>query len=185
MIIKNLAARCRRRSAINIFSDKKRDIQWIGDGSGIYPMYGIPWMSEEQAMSMLDIPEKKRTGSLATSFGDIESFWDVSDGAADNEAVAINLPMFFGGKLIYPVTTSQGIAFYDADTFSPIKDCESPKLYERYDKRNELYFVAKSGMMVEAVIRPEKVKLKALLERMNQITTLLAAQAAVEEEEET
>ena len=39
--------------------------------------------------------------------------------------------------------------------------------------------------MVEAVIRPEKVKLKALLERMNQITTLLAAQAAVEEEEET
>ena len=182
MILKNLAAKCRKRKHITIFEDKARDIQWAGDGKAIYPLFGIPWMTEEQALSMFDIPEKDRIKVMASNYGEVSDFFEVQDGAADNEAVAINLPMYFGGKLIYPVTTSQGIDFYDADAFSPIKDSDSPKLYERYTNKGTLYFVAKSGMMVEAVIMPESIDSKTLLERMTQITEMLRAQAEESEE---
>ena len=182
MIIKNLAARCRKRKRIDIFSDKARDIQWIGDGSAYYPMYGIPWVDKEQVLFLFDVPEKNRTETIVIEKGNIQKALDVSDGAADNEAVAINLPMFFGGKMIYPAITSQGIAFYDADAFNPIKDTEDAKLYERYTDKGELYFVAKAGMMVEAVILPLNIKAKELLERMTQITDMLKAQAEQEDE---
>ena len=185
MIIKNLAARCRKRKHIVIFEDRARRIQWLSDGTAAYPAFGIPWITEDQAMVMMDIPEKDRTKGMANNFGDINDRFNVEDGASDNEATAINLPMFWNGKLIYPTVTSQGIAFYDADTLNPIKDCEKPKLYERYTNEGNLYFVAKDGMMVEAVILPLNIKAKELLERMEQITDLLKAQAANEEGEET
>ena len=182
MIIKNLAASCRKRMLIDIFTDTKQDIQWIGYGSALYPMHGIPWISTDQALVMFDVPEKKRDKTIVVDHGNIRDFFDVSDGAADNEAVAINLPMFFSGKMIYPTITSQGIAFYDADAFNPVKDIEDLRLYERYTKKGELYFVAKAGMMVEAVILPLNIKAKELLERMTQITDMLKAQVEQEDE---
>ena len=83
-----------------------------------------------------------------------------------------------------PIMTSQGIAFFNAEYLKPVSDCEDLSLYERYTKSGELYLVAKSGMMVEAVVLPENMsgdRGKNLLEHLQKITEMMAVQM----EEET
>lgn len=183
MIIKNLARNCRKQLAVKMFDDSRNGIQWLGDRGGIYPAYGIPRMDKNQVLFVFDVPEEKRDKCLVAEYDDISDYFDISDGASDNEAVGFGLPMFFGGKLIYPVSTSGGVAFYEASAFEPIRDCKDAKLYERYTEAGDLYFVAKDGMMVEAVISPVPVDKKELLKRMAAITAQLKADAETEEEE--
>lgn len=184
MIIMNLAAMCRKTKYIAMFEDELNGIQWIGTLRGVYPAYGVPRMDTEQIKFLFDIPEEKKAECYSNNVGEIRNVWDVSDGASDNEAISMKLPMFYGGKMLTPLQTSTGVAFIDEDYLRPIENRAETKLYERYTESGKLYIVLKNGMMVEGLILPEEIKAKPLLERMNQITTLLAAQAAVEEEEE-
>ncbi len=52
---------------------------------------------------------------------------------------------------------------------------------KRYTEKGELYFVAKRGMMVEAVIMPSVPDRKELLEQLGRITAQLAAQVDTED----
>lgn len=184
MILKNLATMCRKRLFIEMFHDRN-GMQWIGEGHAIYPMVGIPEVNKEQVLFLFDIPEKKRAECFTVDQGNIEDFYDVSDGAADNEAQMMPPAMMTGGKLLTPIMTSQGIAFFNAEYLKPVSDCEDLSMYERYTESGELYLVAKSGMMVEAVVIPENMsgdRGKNLLESLQKITEMMAAQL---EEDET
>lgn len=183
MILKNLAAMCRKRLFIEMFRDRN-DMQWIGEGHAIYPMVGIPEVNKEQVLFLFDIPEKHRAKCLVVDQGGIEEFCDVSDGAADNEVKLMPPAMMTGGNLLTPIMTSQGIAFFNAEYLKPVSDCEDLSLYERYTESGELYLVAKSGMMVEAVVIPENMsgdRGKNLLESLQQITEMMAAQLKEDE----
>ncbi len=184
MILKNLAAMCRKRLFIEMFHDRN-DMQWIGERHAIYPMVGIPEVNKEQVLFLFDIPEKHRAKCLVVDQGDIEEFFDVSDGAADNEVQLMPPAMMTGGNLLTPIMTSQGIAFFNAEYLKPVSDCEDLSLYERYTESGELYLVAKSGMMVEAVVMPENMsgdRGKNLLDSLRKIVEIMAAQL---EEDET
>lgn len=183
MILKNLAAMCRKRLFIEMFHDRN-GMQWIGEGHAIYPMVGIPKVNKEQVLFLFDVPEKKRAECFTVDQGNIEDFYDVSDGAADNEVQIMPPAMMTGGNLLTPIMTSQGIAFFNAEYLKPVSDCEDLSLYERYTKSGELYLVAKSGMMVEAVVIPENMsgdRGKNLLESLKKIAVMMAAQ--LEEDE--
>lgn len=178
MILKNLAAMCRKRLFIEMFHDRN-GMQWIGERHAIYPMVGIPEVNKEQVLFLFDIPEKHRAKCLVVDQGDIEEFCDVSDGAADNEVQLMPPAMMTGGNLLTPIMTSQGIAFFNAEYLKPVSDCEDLSLYERYTESGELYLVAKSGMMVEAVVIPENMsgeRGKNLLDSLKKITEMMAAQ---------
>ena len=184
MILKNLASMCRKRLFIEMFHDGN-GMQWIGEKHAIYPMVGIPEVNKEQVLFLFDIPEKKRAECFTVDQGNIEDFYDVSDGAADNEAQMMPPAMMTGGKLLTPIMTSQGIAFFNAEYLKPVSDCEDLSMYERYTESGELYLVAKSGMMVEAVVLPENMsgdRGKNLLESLQQITEMMAAQLGEEDE---
>lgn len=184
MLIKNLAAMCRKRLFIVMFSDKRNGIQWIGDGTSVFPMHGIPELDDEQIKFLFDIPEEKREKCIVSHMGEIGDMFDVSDSAADNEVIVMKPAMMINGKLLCPVSTSAGIAFFNPELLTPIRDCPDAKLYERYDPEARLYFVAKSGMLVEAVIMPSKPDAKELLDNLNKITRELTAQVETEETEE-
>ena len=185
MILKNLAAMCRKRLFIEMFHDGN-GMQWIGEGHAVYPMVGIPEVNKEQVMFLFDIPEKNRAKCMVTDLGyTVDEFYDVSDGAADNEVQIMPPAMMTGGNLLTPIMTSQGIAFFNAEYLKPVSDCEDLSLYERYTKSGDLYLVAKSGMMVEAVVLPEDMSGdhgKNLLESLKQITKMMAAQLGEEDE---
>ena len=83
MILKNLAALCRKNKRILLYYDERHNVQWAGYGGGFYPMHGIPCVTEEQAKILFDVPEDKRRAvdSAEASFLD---GYDLDDSAADN-----------------------------------------------------------------------------------------------------
>jgi len=181
MILKNLAAMCRKRQVIIMYYDRS-DMQWISEGHAIYPMVGIPEVDKEQVMFLFDIPEKKRAECLVSDYGAIEDCFDVSDGAADNEVKLMQPAMMIGGNLLTPIETSQGIAFFNSEYLKPVSDREDLNLYERYTRNGQLYLVAKSGMIVQTVIMPEKLDNhgKTLMERLTAIIDMLGEQTEEE-----
>ena len=183
MILKNLAAMCRKQRVIIMYHDRS-DMQWISEGHAIYPMVGIPEVDEEQVMFLFDIPEKKRAECLVSDYGSIEDCFDISDGAMDNEVKLMPPAMMIGGNLITPIETSQGIAFFNSEYLKPVSDKEDLNLYERYTRNGQLYIVAKSGMIVQAVILPVKLEEngKKLMERLTAIIGMLKAQVEQEDE---
>ena len=58
MKIKKLARLCSARKRIQLFDGDQ--VQYIGDGSTIYPVWGMPELDEESLMVVFDIPEKNR-----------------------------------------------------------------------------------------------------------------------------
>ena len=182
MIIKNLAAMCRKKKRVYVFEDEARDIQWVGDGSAIYPMYGIPHMEDEQMLILFDVPEDKRKTYAVFHHEEMLPGYSVEDGAADN--LVENYPISIGeaSGVWYPVSTSSGIAFYAAEVFKPIMDKPQAKLYERYTRKGDLYFVAKDGMLVEALIFPAQIKEEELAATLGQICDQLDVKLEQERE---
>lgn len=184
MIIKNLAALCRKRKVIYVHEDQERDIQWVGDGRCMYPLFGIPHMTEEQIKVLFDIPEDKR-GEVRTYTHDFERNMGYSfeDGAADNPVVRYGITFGGANGAFTPVSTSDGIAFYEEDVFRPLNN-PNAILYERYRKDGTLYFVMKAGMMVEALIFPAIIKEAELLDVITDIQQELQAKVDAGQQED-
>ena len=184
MIIKNLAAMCRKKKRIYLIEDEMHDVQWAGDGGAMYPLFGIPHLNEEQILVLFDVPEDKRKGVSVLLESGMPGGLDTEDSAADQEARPYPLSFGTAWGVYYPVQTSTGIAFYDAEYFKPIADKPRAKLYERYTRSGRLYFVAKDGMLVEAVIMPAALKEEELAATLGTIFTELEQKIQGKNEDE-
>ena len=58
MKIKKLARLCSARKRIQLFDGET--VKYIGDGSAVYPVWGMPELDKESLMVVFDIPEKKQ-----------------------------------------------------------------------------------------------------------------------------
>lgn len=126
MKIKKIAAICKNAKRIKIF--EKDDLQYIGTGSVIFPLYGLTTLDFEDCADFENLLEPSK--------------------------ICIN----YNGKNIMPLETSQGIVFIDSSLLAPIQDeSELMELYERTTTDNEPYIVAKAGFMLLAIIMPFKV----------------------------
>lgn len=64
MKIKSIAAICKKKKNIAIFERYSDDgdtlTQYIGDGSAVYPVVGLPQLDKESLLTIFDVPEKDR-----------------------------------------------------------------------------------------------------------------------------
>lgn len=64
MKIKSIAAICKKNKNIAIFERYSDDgdilTQYIGDGSAVYPVVGLPQLDKESLLTIFDVPEKDR-----------------------------------------------------------------------------------------------------------------------------
>lgn len=64
MKIKSIAAICKKNKNIAIFERYSDDgdilTQYIGDGSAVYPVIGLPPLDAESLLTIFDVPEKDR-----------------------------------------------------------------------------------------------------------------------------
>ena len=62
MKIKSIAAICKKNKNIAIFERYSDDgdilTQYIGDGSAVYPVVGLPQLDKESLLTIFDVPEK-------------------------------------------------------------------------------------------------------------------------------
>ena len=73
MKIKSIAAICKKNKNIAIFERYSDDgdilTQYIGDGSAVYPVVGLPQLNKESLLTIFDVPEKDRDNYFVKTLG--------------------------------------------------------------------------------------------------------------------
>lgn len=73
MKIKSIAAICKKNKNIAIFERYSDDgdilTQYIGDGSAVYPVVGLPQLDKESLLTIFDVPEKDRQKAFEEARG--------------------------------------------------------------------------------------------------------------------
>lgn len=153
-------------------------VQYLSDGSGIYPCFGLPRLTKEGLLTILDIEKSKWDG------------WHVSEKEipediclSDTDDVEWNaFPTFYnidlGNRVVTPLETElNGIVFLDIKYLTPLQDTPGLQFFIRKSRGGELYIAVKNGVLLVAVIMPVRVVCGAFLEKsrefMARITTEL------------
>ena len=174
MKIKSVAAVCRRSKALCLYDSMAAGggsgTQWLGDGSALYPLGGLPYLEEENIYTMFDISDKQRSKILFRHEplpGGI-NFQDIDPDEAPLERGKLSFAV--DGKVLQPLRTRQGIVFIDAAYLSPFADAaDMIELYERATASGRLFIAVKLGMLLVGVIFPYDLIRKEFVEMMENL----------------
>ena len=150
--------------------------QWLGDGSAMYPIYGMPHLTEENILTMWDIPEGKRE-KWHFHYGDSmypEMFADNADG--EQLIRRGMLPIVASGGVLEPLQTDMGVIFINQRYLAPFDDLENGyELYARLNHKHVPYVAVKEGYALVGIIIPVTVvndKFIAELEKLIELSRL-------------
>ena len=176
--IKKLARLCSARKRIQLYDGDK--VQYIGDGSAIYPVWGMPDLDEESLMVVFDVPEKKQKDFLVSrdptprgiNLGDVD----------ETEQMVERLDLEIDGMML--LRTSRGLAMVQGKYLSPIEDEENIELYERTGANGAQYIAAKAGFNLMALISVVQVT-AGFVDKLAELLELAAQRAAQNLREES
>ncbi len=136
--------------------EESKESFWLGNGTAIYLVEGLPLMTNEQLMVMFEVPEKdipKYHFSNNLKFSQqIERKDCIS---AESIAVPLEMKLYYCGYTLIPLKTEMGLVCIEEKYLKPLSDSEQGyELYLRYTNENKPYIVAKEGMFLRAVILP-------------------------------
>ena len=162
MKIKSIAAICKKNKNIAIFERYSDDgdilTQYIGDGSAVYPVVGLPQLDKESLLTIFDVPEKDRDNYFVKTLGVPAgiSFEDTDETERHVEREGISI--IYSGRTLKPIRTTRGLVFIESRYLSPVADVlDVLELYERRTAEGTPYIVAKAGFLLQAVIMPYDV----------------------------
>lgn len=187
MKIKSIAAICKKNKQVvlfNRYSDNGTVSQYIGDGSAVYPISGLPELDEESILTIFDVPEKQREDWLVR-YRDIPE--GISFEGTDTTEKIIeqgNLSIVYSGKTLKPLQTRRGLVFIESRYLSPVSDVlDVLELYERVTPFGAPYIVAKAGFLLQAVIMPCDVISAQFVQRLQELTRQCAVSLDLREQE--
>lgn len=147
--------------------------QYISDGSAIYPLDGMPYLTSENILTIFDIPEKQRVKWAVREQVRVPETYNVEDidlkeRKLDRESIQI----VYGSKVLRPLqTSSRGLVFIDNKYLSPMTDVlDVLELFERCTPSGEVYIVAKAGLLLQAIIAPVDVVDEQFIINMKNLT---------------
>lgn len=153
MKIQKIQALCKSAKRIMIVNDSKLGIQWLSDGSAIYPLFKLPRLSEENIFAMFDIPEDKQGKIYYDERDRLPVSLDFSDTSEGEQLVTLEP---FGitayGRSLEVIRGSCGAMLIDKKYLAPFDD--GVQLYERVRIHGTPYIVAKEGMFIAGIILP-------------------------------
>ena len=177
MIFKQLAALCRAHKRIWLYGDPEKDaVQWISDGGALYPLHGMPAMDGKALPYIFDVPSKDlgkySIRHQAEKPG--QGTYSYSDQAAETMLQPEPILIKRFDTILCPVRTSRGLMFYDPEYLKPLRDVQDTlELYERATPAGQIYFAAKSGFLLQALIMPMRTDNIKLLSELQSITQSL------------
>lgn len=153
MKIAKLRKMCKENGkSVATYYDPVTKVVWIGDGYALYPLYGLPVMTEkEQFLTLLDVPESERKAWKHQSiFGEASN--DIQHyihGCTYNNEL-INQGKLMSTSYVYRVfDTPQGIHFIKQAYVDIIDDPEDEQLSYHYINNA---IVVTAGVVVLAII---------------------------------
>ena len=128
MKIKSIAAICKKNKNIAIFERYSDDgdilTQYIGDGSAVYPVVGLPQLDKESLLTIFDVPEKDRDNYFVKTLGVPVgiSFEDTDETERHVEREGISI--IYSGRTLKPILArSAGWYSSKAAIFRPLLTC--------------------------------------------------------------
>ena len=187
MKIKSIATICKKNKQVvlfNRYSDSGTISQYIGDGSAVYPISGLPELDEESILTIFDVPEKQREDWLVR-YRDIPEGISFEDTDATEKIIEQgNLSIVYSGKTLKPLQTRRGLVFIESRYLSPVSDVlDVLELYERVTPFGAPYIVAKAGFLLQAVIMPCDVISTQFVQRLQELTRQCAVSLDLREQE--
>lgn len=161
MKIKSIAAICKKNKNIAIFERYSDDgdilTQYIGDGSAVYPVVGLPQLDKESLLTIFDVPEKDRDNYFVKTLGVPVgiSFEDTDETERHVEREGISI--IYSGRTLKPIRTTRGLVFIESRYLSPVA-------------RERPTIVAKAGFLLQAVIMPYDVINQQFVESLQSLT---------------
>ncbi len=174
MKLKTLAAMCKRAGIFQLYdvpnSDGEIVEQWLGTPGAMYPLAGLPILSEDNLITMFDLTRKQceDISFIREPLPAQLCFDDAQPGEVmlDREKITLG----YGGRTIRPVITRGGLSFVDNEYFSPLADViDEVELYERYSPEGGVYFAAKMGLMIVALFAPLQIVEEKLVENLEML----------------
>ena len=188
MKIKSIAAICKKNKNIAIFERYSDDgdilTQYIGDGSAVYPVVGLPQLDKESLLTIFDVPEKDRDNYFVKTLGVPAgiSFEDTDETERHVEREGISI--IYSGRTLKPTRTTRGLVFIESRYLSPVSDVlEVLELYERITTGGTPYIVAKAGLLLQAVIMPFDVINQQFVESLQRLTEQCAVSLSLRQQE--
>ena len=176
MKLKKLARLCSARKRIQLFDGET--VQYIGDGSAVYPVWGMPELDKESLMVVFDIPEKKQKDFFISREPAPESI-NLKD-VDETEQLVERLGFEIDGMVL--LRTGKGLAMIDGKYLGPVEDEENLELYERTGKDGAQYIAAKAGFDLLALISEVQVT-AGFVDKLAELLELAAMRTARELEE--
>lgn len=148
---------------------------WIGDGAGIYPVYNLPELTNEQIYTLFDIPEDGR-GKVRISRQPLPStalnFEDNDPLEVPLERVPLGIE-YAGDKLLPFIGEDRRVIYIKADHLTPFADSkEGYGLYLRGDGSVN-YVAVKKGLLLIGIIIPCRIEFQDIF--VNAISELVAS----------
>ena len=177
MKIKSIAAICKKNKNIAIFERYSDDgdilTQYIGDGSAVYPVVGLPQLDKESLLTIFDVPEKDRDNYFVKTLGVPAgiSFEDTDETERHVEREEISI--IYSGRTLKPIRTTRGLVFIESRYLSPVADVlfrNRRKVNARRTAEGTPYIVAKAGFLLQAVIMPYDVINQQFVESLQDLT---------------
>ncbi|NLS84169.1 MAG: hypothetical protein GXZ14_00945 [Ruminococcaceae bacterium] len=125
-------------------------VQWVGTGFGLYKIENLPKLDKDSIFTIFDIPHDKES-DYNVVIQEIRPTTICVEDADDTEQEIARLPITVNGLNAFK--TSEGVTFMRGELTAPIAD-ETIQLCARRDAAGHLYFAAKAGFMLRAVIMP-------------------------------
>ena len=175
MKIKSIAAICKKNKNIAIFERYSDDgdilTQYIGDGSAVYPVIGLPPLDAESLLTIFDVPEKDRDNYFVKTLGIPAGISFEDTDATERQVEREGISIIYSGRTLKPIHTTSGLVFIESRYLAPVADVlDVLELYERRTTDGAPYIVAKAGLLLQAVIMPYDVINQQFVESLQALT---------------
>lgn len=155
--IKKIVDLCVKSGAMHIYTNPDDGIQWMTDGSAIYPLEGIPVVDGNYICALYDITDKKAAKMAIETHEELPQGLDFSDTVEGESPANIeDMVICTDGMSYVPILTEIGQIFIDNKYLSPLSNIEMSDLhfYLRHDSSGKPIIAVKQGMLLIAMIYP-------------------------------
>lgn len=112
MKIKSIAAICKKNKNIAIFERYSDDgdilTQYIGDGSAVYPVIGLPPLDAESLLTIFDVPEKDRDNYFVKTLGILAGISFEDTDATERQVEREGISIIYSGRYSFGGIRSAG-----------------------------------------------------------------------------
>lgn len=170
---------CKESNMMILYDDEEKGMQWISDGSSVYPMLGTVELDFISLCNVCKISESKQKSMTVREHEKLPASVFSFDDNITTENKILRLPYTINMKSItaVPFETSQGVIFIDKDCLAPFSDYSELNLlyYERFTPDNRQYLAVKNGLMLIGIIQPLNIIDGKFISELDNFQKLCAA----------